>query len=73
MAKANNVEVRVLTGFLTITRKETAYSNLFEIIDERSRKSIMENIPEGALVLRIIRDIKKKNDEWRIRYTIYYA
>lgn len=73
MANANNVEVHALTGFLTITRGEVANSNLLESIDEKSRKAIMENIPEGASVLRIIRDVKKQNDEWSIMYTIYYV
>ena len=73
MANANNVEVHVLTGFLTITREEVAYSNLLEIIDKKSRKAIMESVPEGASLLRVIRDVKEQNDEWSVMYTIYYV
>ena len=73
MANANNVKVHVLTGFLTITREEVAYSNLLEIIDEKSRKAIMESIMEGTSLLRVIRDVKEQNDEWSVMYTIYYV
>ncbi len=73
MANAYCTEVHALTGFLTITRKEVACSNLLEIIDEKTRKVIMENIPKGASLLEIIRDEKKQNDEWSVRFTIKYC
>lgn len=73
MAKANNVEVHVITGFLTITREEATYSSLLESIDEKSRKVIMEKVPKDASLLRVIRDVKEQNDEWSVMYTIQYV
>ena len=73
MAKANNVEVHVITGFLTITREEAPYSSLLESIDEKSRKVIMEKVPKDASLLRVIRDVKEQNGEWSVMYTIQYV
>lgn len=70
---AKNVEVHILTGFLTIPRKDGELLDSLNSIDEKLREVIAESIPKGSFLIRVMRDLKSQNGEWNIMYTIYYV